>query len=1487
MTIGGWKDWLKPFLAGTSAGQSAVGVGAALTGDETLPSEKTDNSTPSPLINFWQKFTEQAAAPAIQQYCFTNFGPLESNKDDETDWGQQWTDVVQKFKTSIAEQSSDSSLLLYQLVITGYKLHNIDKMGTDIIEAAKALEVAKSRTKEATDAVIAADSADEYSQASDYQIEELSDAINDERAKELAYSSAVEKKSSYLYALYGDVISILNEVNGVSSAKGDDYARFNAPTYAVVAAAFANSGEPQLAKRFYEAASAKATDMGTKLKFKLLAYGEMNQEEIEAHRDEIEHILTVQLPALMAMSRVIEDAKVKEAAAVARAETDVAQFLTKLKEAQEAGDQAMAMQAELDLQRTNPQAYITVMTAIYGEAATKALRDQLDENSYGIHFSSQAWKTAGYDMSSGSPYPSLLPGDTGQLAQVQVEAWKLFYRASQPRTQKRRWAAEDLFDKILAARLKETDGKLPPEEAMMFAGAFGDMLIRATTRYGDLETLLKDGNDPGPRYQKLLDRFQQVKTALTPHVEKSTGNTFFEMEASLAMRLNYDGAMATHDYLSAFDTSLPSVIQEYGASSNVQSRLASLKQLYPNHFSGDCVVTGLDFSDSEQALDAVAREKAMFKSADSITDTLIDAGGGFVGGALGCVLVGGVTAFFTKSPKATVWACRGGAFVAGAIAAGETEIWNQERHLEEHAAQVESARKAGISLVAQDEARMYESQSHRAVVFAAGFGALAGLSGGSVVRFVGGRFLPGLFGTAGALATAGETGAAMVTDATVDAGVTGAAGVSSAEAVAGTASRASILSRLVHLPNGTKAMIVGGSLVSLDYFAIDNIAFERQYNPDGTRDMLPSLSVEWGADYHVDTPVGIAGSLLLAGGMGKRLIESPEFRTKFYNFMIGGEPHPGVDPALYQNSFWKRMAVNYGLLSQKGEQLALKSYFAPVAFPFNATVGPLERISAPLFFGDLATQQFLIDEEWMEANGIQKTPRLSIVGGIALSLWGGNRIPIRVFKLPADGQRIYFVADRFLDIYMMSGSGNANFWDADWARIALKYISGWSVGQIRGNMLRYALVKGYNQRFLKAVALEGAGLKSLAANFHSLPEAEKNLFAKLLKYTDSMDCTVRLDQAGNILRGDKIIGTLSNAERDLMLTLLTKGKGGVPTFSGLFKKGQTFIDFSVAPKLNARGLAAFSLLHDTVIGTSYDYIRGEYIIFGDGNGYAMWTLLRSVSILPAMTALKVNLGWSGNLAVASDLPNRFIISPLWTNWTRIYAKAGLWWPSFGPMLDNVQATDQGTQGLLGFLTGTDTFTANGLDNWSTAHWPVNCVTDPSMNCLTIGNSDTKPAYDTFSDAYEQLTAKLIDGKLDKERMEVLDELTADMISEVQAEMQAGGKGADLQTKIEHAEVLASVAYAVHYNNPTTFNVTMGKHSEWINKVLGPQKPVTSKDVKVLATLFGENTFFGELGKPMQALPIGGQFFSGVEGRSQGFHVDLGEDGSTVLYDIGQ
>jgi hypothetical protein len=276
-------------------------------------------------------------------------------------------------------------------------------------------------------------------------------------------------------------------------------------------------------------------------------------------------------------------------------------------------------------------------------------------------------------------------------------------------------------------------------------------------------------------------------------------------------------------------------------------------------------------------------------------------------------------------------------------------------------------------------------------------------------------------------------------------------------------------------------------------------------------------------------------------------------------------------------------------------------------------------------------------------------------------------------------------------------------------------------------------------------------------------------------------------------------------------------------------------------------------------------------------GYAKWTAYRLPYLVPR-TALKAKLGFTSVEAVLFDVIPRVTLDPYMTNWTRIYAKEGLWWTSLPEAIEAADAANDPDK-LLEFLSdprdvvfaGTKSerelpLTANGIDSWNRNQPPMKYVFEPFMDRM----SPYSPVVDTFADGYRLLADNLMKDKLDPNNAAAMDLLIDEMISDVREEWTqiADNRRTPTQqdqTRMEHAEVMGALAFAVNHNRPSRFPETMANHREWFLSVLGKERPVTARDVALYATRFGEYTLIGN------------------EGRSQGFRLDVPEREGKVSY----
>ncbi|MFH1728496.1 MAG: hypothetical protein ABIA04_08760 [Pseudomonadota bacterium] len=1250
--------------------------------------------------------------------------------------------------------------------------------------------------------------------------------------------------------LFKEVLLILGNIFGLRNNEVEK--SLTANTFNIIAETLVELNENVLAQSFYSIAAQVSTSMAEKLRYEMLNLSLYSDEDLENKKAAIENIFYSQLPILQRMARSINDVEKQAEVAYEEAMLDVQNFLSTLAIAQETGDTEAASSAEESLYAKNPRAYYAVVGSLYGEDIIRPLveRDNIEE--FSAKFSEETWEQAGYSWDEENITPEIAIGSLEDLSANKILAWQLLYRLASGRAKKYRWQLEKDFDKVLDARLAETNNKLTYKEALLYAGSLGDMLIAATKRFGDFEQMLEAGDDAQKRFEIISNRFNKITNyALGPYVIEEEGNPFYEMEATLALRLYYHGTMALHDYPNAINVQLPFLIDNYGNTETIKANLFALNNLYPQHFSGNCLLIGQDFSKEDIGLEAASREEAMFMTTEEIKYIFINIGAGMGGGVAGCAIAGGTTLVATKNPAFATGACEVGAFVGGGLAAGSMNKYNINKRLREHAPEIQRARQAGISLVSAQEAERYRSGAALSTALEYIFGGFYGRVGLGITKM--------------GLAVVNQ---AITSALSFDIALTGfdlMGGLPTAERVvaekAGQQISKSIFSRFIYLPNGTKAIYAGGILMAADYFSIDNISIERKRDDSGKRRTIPSVEIDWDADYHIDTIAGVAGALLLTGGTGIRLIQSPQFRAKFGRFMIGNEFKTRYDPVMsldaetFKNTFWNRLLVRYGWFDPVDGAMKFAGTKGVISFPFNVIVGNAEKISVPMLVGDFTYQQFVMDEEWFEENGIEKTPQLSIVGGLGLALAAGNRFPIHFLGLRPSGQRLYFISDRILDMYTMWTSGNKNFLEADWARIGLKYTSGWSVGQVRGKALYYSIARNFDNKFVKSIVLKSNGFASASRVFANIDPQERSTLSKLLKYTHPFKCNITVSASGDILRGSKVVASLSAQEQRQVASLLSKG--GHTNYGQLFKNGQTEIAIIADAKLNATGLAAFAILHDPVIGTSYDYIRGEYIIFGDGEGYAKWTFYRTPILFPR-TMIKGTLGVDKFGAVIVDFLPRMIVDPYITNWTRIYAKSSLWWPHFDDALEG------DTDKLMEFMVGDSEYSANGIDSWNSDHNVI-----PYLK-RTLPH---KPKVNTFADGYRTLTEKLLDNKMNPENLKAFDVLISELIGEVRSDMENGVIRDNAQERIEHAEILSAVAYTVHHDNPTAFSETFSVHGQWIDHLLGEKKPVSPDDIAELATLIGEYTTIGDKGEIMQPVPFVGSFFKGIDGRSMGYQLD--------------
>lgn len=515
--------------------------------------------------------------------------------------------------------------------------------------------------------------------------------------------------------------SVLDEVSRVLGSSGGSgkAAPFTDYTYVNIAQVMADVGERALASRYFDLASDNALTSSGKILFRLHAIGMLSPNEQKSLRKEISGYLEKGLPALLSDAALYE--KIER-----EMQKDVGQLESFQKDIANSGLPPDEIGKRWGVfANTNRRAFL--LSQAFGgsesPAADSFVQLYLTDSEVG------RYRAYGDSKS---------PGSTEQINRAKILVWRLLYSMDSADSAGSRRETELLFEKLLRERIKAAGGRLSREDALSFVQPLGDILDEANKHHGDIETTLHENGEARAVLRK--DFYLQLAglliDALGPyakagHVEAKNGI------AELAFRSRYEGMMAMHDYSVALDSALPEIIEEFGDTSYIAKRVALLQGLYPAHFQNGCLISGVDFSQSEMGLSAAAREETFFKTSHQgrYNSSVAGIGGGIVGCLAGSILAAGP------------WGCPVGGIIVGGGSGALAEKVTQAQRVENARKYLEIAARSGVSLIDEKEAGANNISARNDIYISAGMNA----AGGAFFGRLGLRGVVGLFQRLGQL----------------------------------------------------------------------------------------------------------------------------------------------------------------------------------------------------------------------------------------------------------------------------------------------------------------------------------------------------------------------------------------------------------------------------------------------------------------------------------------------------------------------------------------------------------------------------------------------------------------------------------------------------------------------------------------------------------------------------------------------------------------
>lgn len=250
--------------------------------------------------------------------------------------------------------------------------------------------------------------------------------------------------------------------------------------------------------------------------------------------------------------------------------------------------------------------------------------------------------------------------------------------------------------------------------------------------------------------------------------------------------------------------------------------------------------------------------------------------------------------------------------------------------------------------------------------------------------------------------------------------------------------------------------------------------------------------------------------------------------------------------------------------------------------------------------------------------------------------------------------------------------------------------------------------------------------------------------------------------------------------------------------------GHGHIGLKLNVDLTAGGVAAFSSLHDTILGGGWDYARAIYLLHGDPMHMMQWAWLRGFTTLPARNYFRLRHAWDTNTAWYGDRVLKWVGDPLAAKFVPHFSNQGFWKQQY------TQAT--GADSLQSFL---DFHVApmpwqGGLDayNWTTPLAALGLDTD---------TSPYSPIGEGYQDLAEFYAAKTTE--LSAHDWENADRFVDTLLTEAkriaQTEEAIGRRATDYddRTLREHAMAIGLAAWYGHTVDATRFVQTARNHAD--------------------------------------------------------------------------
>lgn len=950
------------------------------------------------------------------------------------------------------------------------------------------------------------------------------------------------------------------------------------------------------------------------------------------------------------------------------------------------------------------------------------------------------------------------------------------------------------LQRITARLVQSEDEHLPFQELYFTGQTLGRYIEHATARNSWLEREFVDGSKERARqnFTQFRGAVVKLEKAFVPYLAGPTGAQAKELLAGLRMRIAYESNLMLRNSQNVMPE-VAQVSQEYAGTKFIEAKLTALHQLHPKHVSADGQVNvTADFADTPEGLTAAVRERSVYAAKDNfLKDTVYVAGGTLVGSGLGC----GVGAVFgiPGGPPGMAAGCEGGAWVGGIVGGTSGAYASQQQDVEKYRDEILAAYHSGLTQVTSDEYDMYNT------------------AGGA-------RFAMNMVG---ALAFAKP--AAGITQWTYRQGVGAADWVAEQGGLRALGAQA----------GARVGAIYEGAVQGLRAFPKQAVETLQLFQQE------PAYALATTAQAGRNILQNVAADML-------QMMREMKPGERMWHLLAGyGSPFTeAVKSELARRGMWFRVAAHFGLVGKNAQPVGWRLGLSHLS---TAVLHDCERIGLPVMMTDLAL------------NYRDGKTKMSWYGSVAMMFFM-NRIGVQYMGLDPASQRFLVFFDRVSDAVYQLTSGQP--WDkVDVYRIGMNYFTGTIVGQWRGKLLR-DLLSRKSQGLIRTITLKN-GSQTGRLNFTTTPkqhahlhEEEVAVVKRLLRESADHENVVVVGRDGAIYRASGVrqlghgyrqdakgvnnallaqnkVGQLDEVEQRAFARALSNGASDNLSEQLSGSAGKQIKLGTELTRL--KGTAAFTLVHDTIIGSLWDGTRSQYLMDADGVNVGMWTLTRSYTTLPGRNALKLMLGWDTARAVFWDrILGRYILDPVVSKWFPHYASKGMWEASYAEHMDD------GVGRFINAHTGPKIW-EGGLAAWRW-HAPLS---------LTGENDDTvndQSPFEPIAGAYERLSEFYKSSKFtDTQRLE-LDEQINTLVAyaknrlagrpageRVSVDVRYDDEKIDDATIVETALAVSAAAMEAQKLHPEWFPNTLRNHGDWFEML----QAVGVHDTKSAGQFVGE------------------------------------------------